>query len=373
MRFKHLLLASACVLAFAGAAQADNHFTTARELSSKGVDVKNFIPVCFSPDGNSILGFVNGGQKALNKDGHKYSFVTIDVAKDGTLGRAKFYPVNVPHMEQVTYTPDGGAVIFTSRAGATFEKLNLQDGKVTTIMEHKYGTPGFRCYPLVMTLYGDKIVVQGYYYDNEDFGGRDSIAELHPDKTGVEAFAKIAEIQKAKTKARKDITFYHENFTSPENAFLVETKNNHVNYMRWKIGDESLKLDTFDEGMHDVSMWGAKDRLVYTICRSQNKYDLVVYDAKADKRSILAASTQTPYTNLFLSDDGTTALFSDYKGLTSQKGNRCKTFYARESEGWEIKPVPGYNELSHGLQRISADGKRMFMFNESGMRVFDLP
>ena len=56
----------------------------------------------------------------------------------------------------------------------------------------------------------------------------------------------------------------------------------------------------------------------------------------------------------------------------SQDNQRWRTHYAREGEGWIVKPIKGYNELSRGVQRISADGERMFIYNQSGLRVFDV-
>lgn len=370
MRFKHFLLATACLATFtlgAGVAQADSAFTTSAQLKKQGIDTETFYPACFSPDGRSIMGVYQGDSEDIAK-GEKYRIAILSLDDKGRVNTVRSYKVSVPHFEQITYTPDGKALVFTSRSGATFQKLDLMSGQVSTIMEHKFGTPGFRCYPLVMTLYQGQIVVQGYYYDEQDYAGRNAVATLDPTKTGVEAFTKVAEVQKAQNKARQGANFYHEDITSTKNAFFVETTGDKVDYYNWKIGDETLSLKTFDQGQEDMGMWGFNDRLLYSVKRGERDYDLVVYDANADKKTDLATETAKPYRNLFLSADGTTAMFSTF----SQDNRRWRTHYAREGEGWIVKPIKGYNELSRGVQRISADGERMFIYNQSGLRVFDV-
>lgn len=370
MRFKNFLLAAACAACItlsAGAAQADNHFNTSAELKRGGINVDTFRPVCFAPDGNSILGYFVGGKKDIAK-GQKYSFAVLNLDKKGAVTGIRTYSVNIPFLEQVTYTPDGKAIVFTSRSGATFQKLDLASGKVSTILEHKFGTPGFRCYPLVMSLYGDKIVVNGFFYDKEDYAERDSLAYLDPSKTGVEAFTKIGEVQKAKNASRKNAHFYHENLTSPETAFLIGSANNRSDYFVWKVGTDPSSLKQFDKGQEDIGIWGFADRLLYSVKRAEHDNDLMLYDAKSDKKIPLAQKTAVPYRDLFLSVDGTTAIFSVFNA----QNTRCKTFFARESNGWKVEPIKGYSQLTKGIQRLSNDGKRMMMYNDSGLRIFDV-
>ena len=370
MRFKSFLLVAACAAAMAlstGVAQADNYLTTPKDLKQQGIDTETFFPACFAPDGRSIAGYFVGSSKDI-AEGKKYTIAVLDLDSKNKVTNTRLYKVNVPFFEQMTFTPDSQDLIFTSRAGATFQKLHLATGEVTVLMEHKNGEPGFRCYPLVLAIYGDKVMATGYFYDKDNYGERNALAFIDPNKTGVEAFTKIAEIQKAQNKSHKGYTFYHENLTSPNYAFLVDSNDAKVDYRVWKVGDDTLKLKAFDSGVEDLTMWGSGDRLLYSVKKGDKAHDLVVYDASNDTKYELATGTETPYMSAFLSNDGTTALFS----TLNKKGDRSRSFYARESEGWQIKPIKGYHERQRGLQRISPDGKRMFLYTEKGINVFDI-
>ena len=370
MRFKHFFLAAACLatLTFgAGIAQADNHFTTAAELKRNGIDSKEFKPVSFSPDGKSILGVMYNGKEGIDQ-GKKYSMAVLNIDNKLAINRVRLYDINIPFIEQVSYTPDGKAVVFTSRSGATFQKLDLATGKVSTILEHKAGQPGFRCYPLVIAIYNDQLIVNGFFYDKDDYAERNAIAILDPNKTGVEAFTKIAEVQKAQNKARRDANMHIENLISSKYAFFADDLGGNVEYSVWDVNDKDLNLKTFDKGYRSVGLWSFNDRLLYSLQRSKTSFDLMLYDANTNKKVEIAVGQQTPYRNLFLSQDGTTAIFSEF----NKSGNRTRTFYARENEGWQVKPVEGYHELGYGLQRLSNDGKRMFLFTDKGMRIFDV-
>ncbi len=370
MHFKRFFLAAACLatLTFgAGIAQADNHFTTAADLKRNGIDAKEFKPVCFSPDGKSILGVLYNGKEGISK-GKKYSMAVLNIDNKLAIDKVRLYDIDIPFIEQVSYTPDGKAVVFTSRSGATFQKLDLSTGKVSTILEHKTGQPGFRCYPLVIAIYNDQLVVNGFFYDKDDYAERNAIAVLDPDKTGVEAFTKITEVQKAQNKARRDANFHVENLISTKYAFFTDDLGGNVEYHVWDLKDKDLNFKTFDKGYNSVGLWSFNDRLLYSLQRNKNSFDLMLYDANTNKKVEIATSQPTPYRNLFLSHDGRTAIFSEF----NKDDTRTRTFYAREDEGWQVKPIEGYHELSYGLQRLSNDGKRMFLFTDKGMRIFDV-
>ncbi len=370
MRFKHIFLAAACLatLTFSSdMAQADNHFTTAADLKRQGLDIKNFQPVSFSPDSSSILGIIYNGKEAVAQ-GKKYSLAVLSFDKKLAVTKVKKYDIDIPMIEQVTYTTDGNSVIFTSRSGATFQKLNLDTGEISTIMEHKAGTPGFRCYPLLMVQYKDQFIVNGFFYDKDDYAERNSVAILDTNKTGVEAFTKVAETQKAQSKAHRDSKTYYECLVSPKYAFFIDNLGTIVDYSVWNLQDSKLDLKTFDKGLNTIGMWSFEDKLLYSIQRSKSNYDLILYNADTNSKVNIAVGTQVPYRDLYLSQDGKTAMFS----IMNQDYTRAKTCYARESENWQVKPIQGYNELAYGMQRISPNGQYMLVSTDKGIRIFDV-
>ena len=136
---------------------------------------------------------------------------------------------------------------------------------------------------------------------------------------------------------------------------------------RWNGNGEDLKI--FDEGKDLYGFWGKNHRLLYGIKRGNQSYDLMLYDSKTDTKIPIIEGNPQPIDYLFLSDDGKTAIAN----IINKTTMRTNLIYAREEENWEPKEIKGlHRSISFGEIRISADGKRMMMYNDLGLRIIDI-
>ncbi len=350
----------------AGVANANATLTPTSALKAQGITSRHFQMVSISPNNKYICGYIREYAKSGPKRFVNTMYI-LSVNPDGSIGKARAYPLEgVARVEQACFTPDSNAVVFTTKAGATFMKLDCDTGKLTTIMEHKRGTPGFRSYPEVIIYSNGEMLAQGYYYDANDFSGRNAIAVLDPDKTGVGAFTLANELQKAQFTVRREGKFFTENFPRKDTGFITSHGDGTCLFYEWTDEDGLKKYDTGKE-LHGA--WGGDTRLLYTVKRLNDTYDLCVYDAKTDKKVTLSEGRRTPFLYVFLSSDGKTAIFND----TTEKSAYTTVYYARESEGWKVKPIKGLNKkVAIGSMRISADGSKMILHNNDGIRVVDI-
>lgn len=362
MRIKHLLALLCCCFIIL-TAQAQAKLTPNEQLSNKGIDFRAFRPLSFSPDGDTIAGIVRGTKKDIAA-GRPYTLAICKLNRDLVVSRVSLHPLRIPHMGQACFTPDGKAVVITTKAGASILKVDVATGETTSIMQHVAGQPGFKCYPEVIVLSDGKMLISGYFYNGNDFAGHNSLAYLDPAKTGVDAFTQVSDIQAAQFAVRRDGESFYEVFPAKDLGFLAINNKKTCTFYKWTGKNKPTAID---KGLRNMAYWGAAHRLIYSIERAANNYDLIVYDAPTSKPITLAKHTATPYTNLYLSGDGKTAIANiENHGLT-------KVFFARESEGWKLKPLAEMpSAIEKGPMRLSADGSRLLLYNSAGIRVINV-
>ena len=355
-----------CLLCLLGPAQANSTLTSNVRLKAAGITPRFFNLVSISPDNRYICGYSREAAKPGSKQYITTMFI-LSVAANGSIDKIRAFPMeNVGRIEQACFTPDSKAVVFTVKAGATFMKLDCASGELTTIMEHVNGQPGFRSYPEIIINSNGEMIAQGYFYDANDFAGRNAIAVIDPNKTGVAAFTLANEVQKAQFSVREDNKFFTENFPRKDVGFMTVQGGGYCLFYRW-LADKGVK--SYDKGQEMLGAWGGGSRLLYTVKRGEHNYDLCVYDALTENLVTLSSGRHTPFMYVFLSADGKTALFND----TNEKSGVTTVYYAREGEGWKVKPVQGLaKKMAIGGQRISDDGTKMIMHGNDGIRVTDI-
>lgn len=346
---------------------ANATLTPTSALKTQGITSRYFNMVGLSPNNRYICGHTRESKKLNGRQVTTNAMYILPVAPNGSLGKAKTFNLEgVSRVEQACFTPDSKAVVFTTKAGATFMRLDIATGALTTIMEHKPGQPGFRCYPEIIINSGGEMIAQGYFYDANDYAGRNAIAVINPYKTGVAAFTLANEIQKAQFSVRQHNRTYTENFPRKDVGFMTIHGDGYCNFYRWTA---ARGVQSYDKGKELLGAWGGGSRLLYTTKRGENNYDLCVYDANTDRKVSISGERKTPFTYVFLSADGKTAIFNDAdtrQGVTS-------VYYARESEGWKATPVKGLSKkIASGAMRIADDGTKMLLHNADGIRVIDL-
>ena len=110
-------------------------------------------------------------------------------------------------------------------------------------------------------------------------------------------------------------------------------------------------------------------RILYSVQDNDNTYRLCVYDAKTDEKIVIDSGRETPHYYTLLSTDGKTLVVSDEAGSSEV----YKTYYARESEGWKLKPIEGLEKnYAFGRQRVSCDGTHMAFHNRNGLNIVEI-
>lgn len=341
------------------AAFAEVSHTTPQVLRTLGVDPGRFLLASFSPDGRSILGSEPGTTEEVAK-GIAHKIFVLSVRSDGRVPQARRY--EIPEVvEQLSFTPDGRQVVMVTRSGATWLVLDLQSGQVRTFHEHVSGQPGFRSHPAIIRNEGGRLLATGYFYDEQDFGGPNVLAEVDPSQTGVAAFKETAEVGSVQRRL-KNLAFY--SYTAGDRGFFCNQEGEQLfRLYRWVAGNEPVQID---EAQRFTAYDAAGECAAYSARRSEGTNELVLFDASTGNRKVLATSEQ-PFLYLTLSRDGTRVV------VTRLVRDRVLYFVASPGTGMELKPVPGLPRARAGALRMTLDGHKFCLFNSEGLRVVDIP
>ena len=348
-------------------AQAEATMTPSYVLKSKGIDIQNTNLVSFSPDNHYVCMFSKTTPDPKSKK-FVYNIYILTLQRNGGVESIRTYALDkTPDLGQICFTPDSKAIVYTTLQGTKFIKLDLQTGERTTIMEHVKGQPGFVNYPATIIVRGDKMLATGYFYTKDDVGTRDSIVELRPDKTGLDAFVDarlIDHVKRAVTPPGTTVSF---NFPALDVGFLSTVHApDYCEMFSWDGDRDLFKIEDVKE-LH--SYWCGGNREAYSVKTKDDVHKLCVYDAKTDEKITIADTLHQPYWYVFLSGDGKTAMFSE--GRTG--GQNFAIRYARESEGWQVNSIDGMEKpVAMGKERLSLDGSRMALFNKSGLYIADV-
>lgn len=351
-----------CASLATAAAKADVTFTPSADLKAKGVKIDNVEIISFSPDGKMLAGYSHGTNEDVAA-GKIFTLFTFDIDAKGKIGKVNSYPLNIATFEQACFTPDGKSIVIISKSGAEYLKQNLETGEQTVIMDHKYGKPGFRAYPTVLQLSDGKMLASGFFYDDKDFTGTNCVAILDPDKQGAEAFTEAMNVESIE----KSLNSTTQAYPRADLGFIGAGKSAAHTLYKWKAGDKTA--EPFEKNIYLLGLWASDKNLLYSVKRGDKQYELSVYNALDGKKTVLDGSSTKPYQYVFLSADGKTAIAN----IEDRKTHRMNIFWAREDEGWELKPIKGLkNGVSTGSIRVTPDGSKIVHQTEKGLRVIDV-
>lgn len=373
-KFAAGLITGACILSLAaGQAFAEDRLDN-QKLRANDMGASNLYTTLngFSHKGDFVYFTQRNPNIEQVRQGYVMELVVIPIA-NGRFSEDKIrhIPLGKPvtNIDFTMLTPDQKDMIIVTRSGATFAKLNMETGKLETLMEHEDGKPGFRANPEIVRAIENKMFVKGYFYDGESFSDVDCTATLDPNQKGVLAFDRVydVELQEAKLKPQNIV------FNNTDCAFYVaqDRKNNkpHGNYKLYVWNPPTFKEPTqFDECKEFVSFWGSTSRMAYTVQKPNNLYQLAIYDAKTQKKTIIADDTEDAYKNIFLSEDGSTVLCTD----TKNRVGRATYYYADESTGWKLRPTAdiGNKTVRFGVTRLSDDGRYFVVYSKRGLDLY---
>ncbi|MGM9998518.1 MAG: hypothetical protein ACI38Q_03850 [Candidatus Bruticola sp.] len=364
------LITGACILSLAaGQAWAEDQLSN-KELKDNKIGIKHAHTrmVGFSHKGDFVFAHQNNPNLEQARQGYVSEVVVIPISNGKFKeDQIRHIPIGAPvtNVEYSMLTPDQKELIIVTRSGATFARLNMETGKTETLFEHEDGKPGFRAHPEVLHMVNGKMFVNGYFYDGEDFADVDCTATFDPTQNGVLAFDRVhdVEIYEAKLKPRNGV------FTDVDCGFYAaqDKKDNKFKLYIWN--PPTFKEPTqFDEAVEFLSFWGSANRMAYTIEKPNNLYQLALYDAKTQKKTIIADDTTYPYKNIFLSNDGSTLLCTD----TENRIGRAKFYYADEQTGWKLKPTAdlGNRTVRFGETRLAEDGSYFIVYSDKGINLY---
>lgn len=352
-------------------AQAETVFYPNYALKSQGLDMLRTQVCGMSPDNRYLLCIKRfqpkRGEKAFN------TFYIVPVSSTGKVGEIRAFPLpGIGAIGQEVFTPDSKYLLFTLLDGSKLVKMNCENGELTTIMEHVEGKPGFVIYPQIMRLSEGKIMTMGYHYNSEDFVGPQAVANIDPDKTGLEAFdnCQLVDHFQQAIFMRRPYEQYREGHPSLDTGYICgyDLNNTYCEIFSWDGERGTIKQVEDCKGFEDAVSGGTS--FAYSVQDKDGTYRLCVYNIKTDEKVVIASGLENPYLYTMISDDGNTVTFIEKTG-EAERYYTC--YYARADEGWEVKPIEGLEKRVHiGRIRISGDGKFMILHSDDGLRIVEL-
>ncbi|MEW6281315.1 MAG: hypothetical protein AB1758_22080 [Candidatus Eremiobacterota bacterium] len=333
---------------------------TAASLRELGVNTFTFRPAVFTSDGLTLVAMEKTPPDLRSKGTmHRLWLVTVGV--DGKIRETRSLPIETPTLEGIAVTPDDSAAVVISKTGATYLRVPFNGGPVTPLMEHQRGTPGFRAHPSFLRPSSGELLTMGYFYDKDDFSGDTLLASVDPNGSGASAFRGGLNIQKVEKSVPG---FYASSYTSTRGGALAGKDATRTTLYWVEEGQEPRKLD---EAERIGGFWAAGNRVVYTASRGA-AHEAAVFDAAQGQKFVLGTDRE-PYGYPFLSDDSKTAVVCQ---LDLAQG-RMNVLYARESDGFTLKPVPGLQKVKMGAIRVAPNGRFLAFYNGDLLQFVELP
>ncbi|MGM9992002.1 MAG: hypothetical protein ACI376_04020 [Candidatus Bruticola sp.] len=363
------LIAGACILSLSASQALAEDYLNRSVLKKHGIGAEyaHTALASFSHRGDFIY-FVQNTDPESVRDGIFNEIVVVPIQNGKFVeSEIKHFPLGHPvtTVDYCMLTPDQKEMIIVSRSGATFARLDMKTGETKTLHEHEAGKPGFRACPEILYCVNGKMFLKGYFYDGEDFADVDCTATFDPSQNGVLAFDRVydIELQEVKLKPRNEV------FTNVDCSFYAAKDQKTGNMKVYVWNPPSFKEPTqIDECKEFISFWGASNRMVYAIQKSNNLYQLALYDANTKTKTIIIDDSPFPYKNVFLSSDGSTVLCTD----TQNRVNRATYFYADKSTGWKLTPTAdlGTKTVRFGPTRFADDGSYFVVYSDRGLDLY---
>lgn len=350
------------VLALGASASADTLTTKLGDSELRNLGVKNpstFYPVQMGP-GGLVLAEETTNDRADLAQGIFTKLWVLQFGPDGKLQSARPLPLQMPRIEQVTITPDDKGALLMSKEGAAYYKVDFSSGQVTNLFDPAKGKAGFIADPVVAWVRDGQILVEGYPVDAQGLAGPTTLVAMDlaaggPCKTLGLNLDSIYKTLEPMVVSR---------WLSPELGFVANGEVGNVNLFVMK-GEEAQNIGSF----RNISgFWAEADRLFYTKQEADGSWVAEVYDAASDKRWTSAPS-KTRLTYTILSEDGTAGIVTE----NEEKSDRMKVFYAREADGFQLKPLPGFSSRPLGVIRVGSDGRFATIRTNEGFYFVEIP
>lgn len=360
------LVASVSLFLWAGMSVSAQEKLTSSQLRALGVETSTLQPITFSHDSRTVVCFDRAPFEE-KKDGTFFRLWFFKIQPDGRLGTARSVNLPLKNLQQGEFTPDDSRFVVLGNRGTTYLSVRTDNLKVEELMTPEWGIAGFRGDPPVLWSQGGKLFTTGHFYDRERFVEPTTVATINPQADPGSRFQRgpnIAALEKSLER------LWVTNYASDQSAFFGQKLPHATVLSHW----DGNRVREFDRASKFSGFWGAAGRLLYSRKSTPlSENELVVFDSTTGNLKVVERSEQD-YRYLFLSRDGRTLLTS--RLIPGQ--DRVETYYAREQENWELKPmIRDRNNrpvsTATGWMRISSDGKWTCYVGSGGIVLYPLP
>lgn len=338
---------------------------TSAQLRAKGVEAASLQPITFSHNDKLVAAFDRAPFEE-KKEGTFFRVWFFKVEPDGSLGDYRSVKLPLKSLQQGEFTPDDEAFVILGNRGTTFLSIDLKSYQLTTLLEPKWGQPGFRADPAVLWTEAGKLFVIGAPYDRERFVESRTVATIRPEAPPESRFERGENISKLEKGLER---LWFSNYATDRSAFFGQKYPQLTILSHW----DGTRVSEFDRAWKYFGFWGNAGRLLYSRKKSEAEdCELVLYDSSNGSQKVISTSPDN-FRYLFLSRDGSGLLTT----RISETEGRLIPLYAREEDDWELKPVVVNRDgsagtVAAGWMRLSSDGRSMCHLGPSGITLYTL-
>ncbi len=359
-----ICLLSLCLLLTVVSAQAQERLSTS-DLRQAGIASDSFQPIAWSHNERWLAAFDEAPFEE-KKQGVFTRLWFLEVLPTGKVQKIQKVPLKMASFQQGEFTPGDDAFVVMGNRGTLYGRIDLKDFQFTPIMESTAGQAGFRADPTVLWTEAGRLYTTGFPYDEARFINARTIATVNPKGSGASAFEAGPDLTTLENSIER---MWFSNYLSPTSIFYGQKYPDQTILSHW----DGQRRTEFDRAPKVLGSWGANGRIVYSVERSAELSELLVFDSKTGSKTSIAAGPEV-YRYIFLSRDGGTALVS----LVAPQDRRLSTYYARATDGWKLHPLEAdaggrARTLAAGWMRISSKGSLLAHIAANGLAIYPLP
>ena len=361
MKFKTKMVVFLAILCLLAINTASAQWVIKRQdFAEKKIAYIDFFPALLNQKGDVFIGYDILDLEHKVK-GLVYALRVFKLNPDNTY-QMKTIELPITFLVGLTFIDNERAMIIVGDYGTKILKVDLEQGKITTVFQYEKHKPGFRTEALVVGRY-DRVFLSGYFYDKEQYAKGDYVVEMVlPKKKGQKVrFKKKINLDKIYQKVKHiPKTFNLYSGDSAFFGFIMAEKKQSVLYHYSK--GKFIEVDT---GLLFGSFAGTDDRVFYLVRKDKNNRFSYIKDTKTNKVWKIGKDNM-PYSYPFISNQAETLVIASVNPFNQT----MQTYYARESEDYELKPL---KNLPIGPMKLSGDGEIYLHMSQDGVTIDYIP
>ncbi len=319
----------------------------------KGLEMRAFSMITMSYDGSFLVGLERVADVRLKLRGIACELRVLHYAS-AHLVRVDTILLPTTAFEQLALSSDGRTALVIGEGGSKFILVNLVKCTARVIWTHRRGVPGFRCDQVAWWFNGAFYMV-GYLHDSESRMVYNGIVRLNLARSGPAMFERALDLTPLERRFR---AFCFQLFVDPAQCFFGCMP---------RMGQVDIYAGTspIQKIASVVAVGGvaaSHNRLLYAARLNGGQRDVILKDVETHQIWHLGRDN-LPFNYLFLSLDGKTAVIT----LMNFRNNTMSYFYARQAQGFKLRPVPALQNVRPGTLRLAGNGSACTFFNPDGL------